>query len=127
MWAKLDDGFLDHRKVFLAGAKLGRNGPAIAIGFYSIGLMYANKHLTDGHLPEDVVRQFHHVEKPFKVAAALVFAGLWEKERKGFRIHDFHDHNPEAAEVQEKRKRDRERKKQGGRHRHAKPNGRVDS
>jgi hypothetical protein len=119
MWAKLDDGFLDHRKVFVAGEKLGRNGPAIAIGFFSVGLMYANKHLTNGHLPKGVVRRFPHVENPLGVARALVDAGLWETAPGGYQIHDFNDHNPQASEVLAKRKRDRERKQLGGRNRHA--------
>jgi hypothetical protein len=110
MWAKLDDGFLDHRKVFIAGDAIGKNGPAIAIGFYSIGLMYANKHLTDGRLPAAVVKQFHHVERPLVVAAALVEAGLWDVVDGGYQIHDFHDHNFSAAQVKSSREWDRRRK-----------------
>ena len=38
VWTKLDDALLDHRKVFIAGDIIGRNGAAIAIGLYAIGL-----------------------------------------------------------------------------------------
>ena len=113
MWAKLDDGLIDHRKVFVAGDAIGRNGPAIAIGMYSIGLMWTNKQLSNGFLPLGVVKHWTHVERPLVIAAALVEAGLWETTTGGFLVHDFHDHNPEARTVLAKRKRDRDRKRRG--------------
>lgn len=110
MWTKLDDSLLDHEKVFLAGDLIGRNGPAIAIGLYSIGLMWTNKHLTDGHLPAAVVKRWRHVDNPLRAADAMVSAGLWEKNGNGFIVHDFHDHNPTAEAVKKKREQDRLRK-----------------
>lgn len=103
MWTRLDDALIDHRKVFKAGDVIGRNGAAIAIGLYAIGLMWANKHLTDGFLPEAVVKRFRHVERPLAVANALVDSGLWDRQDGGFRVHDFHDFNPRAAEVKKGR------------------------
>src|SRR5215510_7597058 len=111
MYARLDDELLDHRKIFHAGELLGRNGPAIALGMYAVGLMYANRHLTDGVIPLSVLRTFRHVSRPLRVAKALVSSGLWEKNGTGYRIHDFGDCNPSALEVKAKRKRDRLRKK----------------
>ena len=99
MWTKLDDALLDHRKVYVAGDLIGRNGPAIVIGFYAVGLMWTNKHLTDGHLPQAVVKRFKHAEQPLVVADALVKAGLWIATADGYQIHDFHDHNPRAEDV----------------------------
>lgn len=110
MWSKLDDALLDHEKVFAAGALIGRNGPAIAIGLYSIGLMWTNKHLTDGHLPATVVQSWRHVDQPLRIADMLVRAGLWEKNGTGYTVHDFHDHNPSAKSVKQKRAEDRKRK-----------------
>jgi len=110
MWARLDDELIDHRKVFVAGELLGKNGPAIAIGFYAVGLMWSNKHLTDGHLPSSVVRSFHHVDRPGSVAEALVKAGLWEKNGSGYQIHDYHDFNLTAADIKSNRAWDRRRK-----------------
>lgn len=110
MWTKLDDALLDHQKVFTAGDVLGKNGPVIVIGLYAIGLMWTNKHLTDGFLPSAVVKRWHHLEQPLKTAQALVAAGLWECEDGGFRVHDFHDHNPTAESVRKKREDDRKRK-----------------
>jgi hypothetical protein len=111
MWARLDDELIDHRKIFIAGEILGRNGPAIALGFYAIGLMWANKHLSDGHLPLPVVKSFRHVQHPMAVAEALVEARLWERNGAGFTIHDYTEFgNPSADRIKAKRKRDRLRK-----------------
>jgi len=111
MWSRLDDQLIDHKKIFRAGELLGKNGPAIALGFYAVGLMWSNKHLTDGHLPIAVVKGFPHVEKPLAVAEALTTAGLLEKNGDGFLIHDFKDFNPEGATVRARRRRDLQRKR----------------
>ena len=112
MWTRLDDELIDHEKVFRAGAKIGRNGPAIALGFYTVGLLWSNKHLTDGFLPMDVIKSFPHVANPAAIADALVSAGLWDKNGgSGFVIHDFNDVNPKASRVKAKRRRDKERKR----------------
>src|SRR5262245_65962705 len=105
MSARLDDELIDHQKVFIAGEAIGRNGPAIALGFYAIGLMWANKHLTDGFLPSAVVKGFKHVTRPLSVAEALTRAGLWERNGRGFQIHDFLAFgNPPAKRIKAKRK-----------------------
>lgn len=112
MWARLDDELIDHRKVFAAGEVIGRNGPAIALGFYAVGLMWCNKHLTDGHLPLSIVKSFRHVSNPVSVADALVNAGLWDRNGNGFVIHDYTDFgNPTAAKIKAKRRKDRLRKR----------------
>lgn len=108
MWAKLDDGAPDHPKFAAAGAAIGRDGATIAFGFYGRGLCYTNKHLTDGFLPLGVVKTWS--DRAEKIAAALVGAALWEDASGGYRIHDFHDHNPHADEVRAKREFDRLRK-----------------
>ncbi len=112
MWARLDDELLDHRKLWDAGELIGRNGAAIALGLYAVGLMWSNKHLSDGHLSTAVVKSFRHVSDPLSIADALVKAGLWERNGHGFLIHDYADFgNPTAAAVKAKRKRDRLRKR----------------
>jgi hypothetical protein len=113
MWSRLDDALADHKKIIAAGEMLGANGAAIAIGMYAVGLMWANKHLTDGRLPVAVVRQFRQCDQPLKVAAALVRAGLWERNGDLFTIHDFGDFNYSAREIKAKRDRDRARKRNG--------------
>lgn len=111
MWAKLDPELLDHGKVFVAGEKIGPNGPAIALGVYAVGLMWSNKHLTDGFIPNEVVRSLRHVANPRAVAAALTAAGLWEKNGRGYQIHDFLEFgNPPAARIKARRKKEKNRK-----------------
>jgi hypothetical protein len=114
MWARLDDELIDHRKIFMAGEAIGKNGPAIALGFYAVGLMWSNKHLTDGFLPMAVIKSFRHVEHPTSIADALVQAGLWEKNGgSGYQIHDYLDFgNPSASVIKAKRRRERNRKRQ---------------
>jgi hypothetical protein len=118
MFSKLDDALIDHRKIFDAGDLIGKNGPAIALGFFTVGLLWSNKQLSNGFLPMAVVKRFRHVENPLNVARALVTAHLWENADGGFLIHDFLDWNLDAKTVQDKRKADRERKRNGGRNRH---------
>jgi len=113
MWARLDDALIDHTKVFTAGEAIGKNGAAIALGFYAVGLMWSNKHLTDGYLPIAVIKSFRHVDNPLSIADALAKAGLWDKNGSGFQIHDFDDYNPAASAVKKKRKEDRARKRNG--------------
>lgn len=113
MWARLDDELLDHQKISDAGDIIGgKNGSAIALGFYAQCLMWANRHLSDGHLPKSVVKDFRHGSNPLSIADALVKAGLLEKNGSGFVIHDFGDFNPSAAKVKAKRKQDRLRKQE---------------
>jgi len=110
MWARLDDALIDHRKVWIAGEAIGKNGAGLAVGFFAIALMWTSKHLTDGFLPRAVVNGFRHVDDPMRIADALTQAGLFDQVDGGFRIHDFHDYNPSATKVLAKRKADRARK-----------------
>jgi hypothetical protein len=111
MWARLDDALIDHQKVFIAGEAIGKNGPAVAIGFYAIALMWSNKQLSDGFLPDSVIRSFtRYADNPRSVADALVKAELFDKVDGGFRIHDYADYNPSAANIKKKRREDRLRK-----------------
>jgi hypothetical protein len=123
MWARLDDELLDHPKVSLAGRAIGKNGRVIAIGFYAMALMWSNKHLSDGVLPVDVLEGFSvYVANPLAVADALAKAGLFDKGRGSYRIHDYAEHNPSASQIKAKRKADRlrkQRERMNGTHVHA--------
>jgi hypothetical protein len=112
MWSRLDDEFIDHPKVHVAGQLLGVNGRVIAIGFYAMGLMWANRYLTDGFLANEVIEGFaSHVRNPLVVADALTKAGLLDKCPGGYRIHDFREFNPSATDIRRRRREDRERKR----------------
>lgn len=114
MWVKLDDRIADHPKFFDAGRHLGRHGIARAFAVYVAGLAYANKHLTDGFLSESAVKAFKIDRNPAEIGHVLSFAdvGLWEAVPGGWRIHDYHDHNPKSQEVKEKQAADRQRKRE---------------
>lgn len=103
-WARLDDGFYDHPKILA----LWGESPA-AVGLHVRCLAYATKHLTDGVLPEPVVRA---MGADNEMLGALVNAGLWyELEGGQFGLHDFLDWNPSRDEVRERKAKDRERKR----------------
>jgi hypothetical protein len=106
-WTRLDDELATHQKLHQAGRDLGENGRVIALGFFSLALMWCNKHLTDGYLPDAVIDGFtSHVSNPQNVAEALSKAGLFERNEGGYHIHDFHDYN-QSAETVRKRRKDR--------------------
>lgn len=113
MWVKVDDNFTEHWKLFEAGRHLGPSGPGRVAAVWLEGICYANRNLTDGFLPRAVVAKFKLDRRPLDVAVlmALPEVRLWEETATGWRIHDYHDHNPTAAEVKAKREADRERKK----------------
>src|SRR5262249_29679088 len=48
MSARVLDELLDHPKLAVAGQRLGKNGGAIALGFYVAALLWCNRQLTDG-------------------------------------------------------------------------------
>jgi hypothetical protein len=114
MWAKLDDALLDHRKILEAARLFGKDGRAKALGYYAAGLLYANKHLTNGFISDAVIDEL----RARSAARVMTEVGLWEATEGGVRIHDFHDFNLDATDVLAKRQRDRERKKKGGQNRH---------
>jgi len=101
-WGKFDDGLDDHPKMIAAGSD------AICLWFVSI--LYSNRHFTDGFIPYKKVRGFNTVSHPLKSARTLVRVGLWETVPGGYKIHDFHTHNPHAADVKAKLEADRIRK-----------------
>ena len=125
MWLKVDDSLIDHPKMFAAGRHLGRRGRARAFCVYMAGLMWVNRHLTDGFIPDATVDTFAIDEHPRDVAEVLSMADvrLFHRESTGFRIHDYHDFNPESAKVKAKLAQDRERKRAEREKRDAASNG----
>lgn len=124
MWAKLDDGLLDHAKLLEAGracrlARRSQDGRIYALGLFSFFLLWANKHLTNGFMSLAVIEELNLISRPLDAVKIMVKAGFLDEVDGGYKIHDYHDHNPKAEEIEEKRRRDRERKQKGGKHRHA--------
>ncbi len=107
MWSRLDDALPDHPKIHEAGRDLGKNGRVIALGVFALALSWANRHLTDGYLPDSAIESFKsHMTKPIEIFQILCKVGLMERENGGYRIHDFLDYN-QSAETVNKRRRDR--------------------
>src|SRR5688572_2573488 len=105
MLTRLDDGLIDHDKVEEAGLKLGKQGYFVALGAFAWGICYSNKKLTDGFIPSRALDKYGLTEA---IANAMVSVALWDRAEDGYVIHDFHDWNPTASSVKDKRRRDRE-------------------
>lgn len=98
-WMKVDDGLHSHRKALRAGAE--------AMGLWVMAGSWVGDQLTDGFVPDYVVRQF--VSDPDTVAGRLVAAGLWEPGEldgdKGWWFHDWLVQNPSREKVLAERAR----------------------
>lgn len=97
-WVKLDDQFFRHPKVLAAGRD--------ARDLYLAALCYCNSGLTDGLLAAAVMPLLAaETMVPDAGAAAerLVTVGLWEPDGDGYRIHDYLDYQPSAAQVRAQR------------------------
>jgi len=100
-WVRLADDFYRHPKVLSAGPLAG--------WLWVCGLAYANHYLTDGYLPRAAVRGLTDVDEPFRLAATLVDAGLWDVADGGFMIHDYTAYQPTAEHVKAERAANAER------------------
>jgi hypothetical protein len=105
VWVRIDDQIAHHPKFIAAGP--------IAAWLWVCGNAYCNKYLTDGFIPAAAIRTIGVVTNASKWAEQLVEVNLWERVDGGYRVHDFHDHNPSAADVRTRREQDRLRKRQG--------------
>lgn len=95
-WVRLDDSMPHHPKVIAAGPQ------AFALDVAAIA--YSNRYGLDGVID---VRSLCHVlpslRSPSRVADKLVEVGRWERIEGGYRIHDYHEYQPTAAETRAKR------------------------
>ncbi len=95
VWVKIDDRVAHHPKFVDAGP--------VAAWLWVCGNCYCNKYLTDGFIPANKLRTVADITNVKKWADRLVEVGLWEAHEKnrvpGYLVHDFHDHNPPAAQV----------------------------
>jgi len=110
----LDDRLPTHPKILKAGALLGPGGASQALHLYLLGITYARQHLTDGFIPDAFVSSCGVVSKSGSIAKVLAnrTIRLWRKVKGGYQIHDYHQWNPKASTVKEKRELDRQRKAQ---------------
>lgn len=95
-WVKLDDQARHHRKVLAAGP--------VGAWLWVCGLMYCNSQKAcDGFIPEVAVAVLYPVASWRKEAARLVSVGLWERTTDGYVVHDYHDYQPTAEELERQR------------------------
>lgn len=110
-WVRVDDGFPEHMKVMNGARHLGSNGAGRILAVWLQGMCYANRNLTDGFLPEAVVKSWTlYDRKPLDVAFVMEKVGLLRRVDGGFRFHDYEHYQPLAEAVKAKRTKDRDRK-----------------
>ena len=62
------------------------------------GLVWCNKHATDGLIPFYAIRRVTDQEDPKEAARLLVKVGLWETTEAGWMITTFAEDQPSAAD-----------------------------
>lgn len=110
-WVRIDDHFTEHPKLVQAGP--------LGVAMQIAALCYANRHLTDGELPANIVARFMPTvcydpetgeEITWRdVADRLVEIGIWHKTDGGYLIHDYLEYQPSKADVEAERAAARER------------------
>src|SRR5690606_10602525 len=110
-WVRIDDHFTEHPKLVQAGP--------LGVAMQIAALCYANRHLTDGELPANIVARFmptvcydHETGEEITwrdVADRLVEIGIWHKTESGYVIHDYLEYQPSKADVEAGRAAARER------------------
>lgn len=93
VWFRIDDGFYDHPKVFDASDS--------AIALWTRAGSWAARAPSDGFVPSGILARF--CSAPEQASRELVERGLWKRVRGGFRFHDWHDYNPSADTIKQKR------------------------
>lgn len=111
-WFALDDGFDSHPKVRKAGNA--------AVGLFVRLGVHATKHLTEGHLDGDIVRDYGTpatVRKLISVGMLHAFGhGCKRCEQPtedGYVIHDYLDYNKSRAQIEAARENARKRQNRG--------------
>lgn len=107
VWLRIDDQIAHHPKFVDAGP--------IASWLWICGNAYCNKYLTDGFIQTSTLARLGAVTNARKWAERLVAVGLWDRAEEGYQVHDFHDFNPTAAQVRERREAERVTKSKAGR------------
>lgn len=104
-WVKLDDQAPRHDKMLKAGPS--------ACWLWVCAIAHGQAQLTDGLVTLDSLPMIgiKGVTRARKLAELLVDARLFDRDERGYRVHDYLDHNPSRAVVLAKRAEDAERKR----------------
>ncbi len=100
-WFRIDDKFAEHPKV----RRLAKDRVP-AVGVWTLCGVWCADNLGDGFVPTEVVRRY---DPRLKHARRLVEVGLWHETEQegefGFEFHQWSEHQPTRAEVEEKRRK----------------------
>jgi hypothetical protein len=103
-FVRFDDTWLEHPKIAQAGS--------LAAHLYAAGITYANRHLTDGFIPDGILYRLAdwtgvtlNGEQVTSQALAdrLIEHGLWDRTQDGYTVHDYFDFQPSRQEVEKRR------------------------
>lgn len=101
-WFKVDDGFHSSRKVL----RIPKRNRFAAIGLWAVAGSWAADQLTDGHIPDYMVKEWG---APPAAPESLVNAGLWERTSDGYLFYNWHEYQPSKQDVDAERAASRER------------------
>lgn len=111
-WFALDDGFDTHPKVRKAGNA--------AVGLFVRLGVHATRHLTEGHLDGEIVRDYGTAATIRKLVAVGMLHDAEHGCRRcprpaddGFYIHDYLDYNKSRAQIEASREAARKRQNRG--------------
>jgi hypothetical protein len=103
-FVRLDDTWLENPKIAQAGS--------LAAHLYCAGITYANRHLTDGFIPDGILYRLADWTGVVvngdpvtnqDLAGRLVDEGLWARVEHGYEIHDYLEFQPSRAEIEKRR------------------------
>ena len=110
-WVKLDDQWMDHPKIIMAGRD--------ARDMWLASITWCSKHLTDGYFPVDLLPSLA-VAAGVDVANCQTFAtrllevGLWDASGTDYTVHDYLDYNPSKEQALATREARKEAGRAGG-------------
>jgi hypothetical protein len=91
-WGRADDGFWHNHKVLELDESL-RKG---CVALYWLALCWCNEQMTDGRVPSGAIRVLGGDKAE---SDELVRVGLWEREGKGYQVHDFLVYNRSKDQI----------------------------
>lgn len=117
---RLDDMMVGHRKTrrLLRGQRQG--GGLGSFGLHVLGMLHCATYLTDGFVEDEFVEETLDDSRVTgkqraQLIDGLIDGGQWTRIDGGYQIHDYLDHNPSRADVEDRRAKDAERKASGRR------------
>jgi hypothetical protein len=117
----VEDTLHSHRKTV---ALFDGPCPGDAIALWTLAGSWSADELMEGFVPRARVRLFGLHKK---AASELVRVGFWLEVEGGYRFHEWHERNPTAASVREKRKAGAERVKKYRQRRMSNTDGNAES